>query len=126
VRQPLINGLGRISSPLGVANINGEPKLVVHPLAAIGTDTIGLGVATALFFSTKSTLLKIFAALGGTWMIVAAGKEIYKMAYGPELEVNYNQQEILLPSGPPATWTAEHTPSQQRVAGRRPAVIFMR
>lgn len=122
MRQPLINGLGRISSPLAVATINGEPKLVVHPIAAIGTDVVGLGMATGLFFSTKSTLLKVFAALGGTWMIVAAGKEIYKMTYGPELTIDFKQQQVLLPSGEPAGDVAEEAP----MAGIQPAVLVAR
>ena len=77
-------GLGIVHSPLALVRINGDQRLVVRPEAAIGTDILGLGMATALFFSTDSTPLKVLAGVGGLWMTVAGIVEIRKLILGPE------------------------------------------
>lgn len=77
-------GLGNIHTPLALVRINGDQRLVVRPEAAIGTDVIGLGMAIALFFSTKSVPLRVLAGAGGTWMAVAGIVEIRKLISGPE------------------------------------------
>jgi len=135
-----IHGLGRVSSPLAVVEIGGETKLVVHPAAAIGTDVIGLTLAMALFFSTKSVFLRVLAVGGAAWMSTAMVKEIAKLFAGPEQKISVEpisegvmagtrrfRQEELLPSGLPATWTAEFVVHpEKRMEGLRPSVVFIR
>lgn len=79
-----VNGLGKISSPLAVVDLEGRTKVVVAPWAAIGTDVLGMGLATILFFSTSKTWVKVVAALGGTWMFTALFVETMKLLSAPE------------------------------------------
>ena len=67
---------------LGVVRINGTDKLIVSPWAAIGTDVLLIGASTALFFSTRSTLLKIGSGVGASWGVTAIVLEIIKLAGG--------------------------------------------
>lgn len=75
----MIEGLGRIQSPLGTVRLGGDTKLIVSPWAAIGTDTLLIGTSTALFFSTRSTWLRVMSVAGGAWGIVAIVLEIAKL-----------------------------------------------
>lgn len=67
---------------LGVVRINGTDKLIVSPWAAIGTDALLIGATTALFFSTRSTFLKIGSGVGAVWGVTAVILEIVKLAGG--------------------------------------------
>lgn len=68
-----------IGDVMEIVEVNGKQRLVVHPVAAIGTDIIGLGLATALFFSTESTELKVLSGFGALWMLTALGIEVGKL-----------------------------------------------
>lgn len=80
----VVHGLGRIESPLAVVRLNGRTKLVIDPIAALGTDAALVATSTALFFSTRSLPLKLLSLLGGTWGLVAAGVETAKLLREPE------------------------------------------
>jgi len=83
----VIDGLGQIQSPLGTVRLGGDTKLIVSPWAAIGTDMLLISTSTALFFSTRSTWLKIMSIAGGTWGTIAIILEISKLirdAQAPE------------------------------------------
>jgi hypothetical protein len=67
-------------TPLRVARLGGETKLIVSPWAAIGTDAFGMGLATIAFFSTTKPVLKAVSAAGGLWMLTATMLEIHKLA----------------------------------------------
>ena len=79
-----VRGLGRISTPLAVVDLEGRSKVVVAPWAAIGTDLAGLGLAAGLFFVTKSPWLKVAASIGGAWMFTALFVETMKLLSAPE------------------------------------------
>ncbi|OGT59308.1 MAG: hypothetical protein A3E01_07890 [Gammaproteobacteria bacterium RIFCSPHIGHO2_12_FULL_63_22] len=79
--------LGQVSAPLALVSVNGERKLIVSPWAALGTDVLGMAVATALFFSTENTWLRVLAAVGGTWAATALFKELGKLVDGPERKI---------------------------------------
>jgi hypothetical protein len=79
-----VEGLGKISAPLAVVDLEGAVRVVVSPWAAIGTDALGMGASTALFFATKNPWLKILAGVTGTWMTTALVVELLKLLSGPE------------------------------------------
>lgn len=81
---PRIEGLGRIDSPLEVVQINGDVRLVVTPVGAIGTDALLLGTGAALFFAVKPPVLRIAGAVGAAWALLAIGVEVAKLIRGPQ------------------------------------------
>ena len=83
----MIEGLGKIQTPLGTVRLGGDTKLIVSPWAAIGTDTLLLGTSTALFFATRNTWLRILGLAGGAWGVTAIVLEVAKLirdAQSPE------------------------------------------
>ncbi len=64
---------------LDVMDVGGERKLVVSPVAAIGTDLLGLGASLAVLLTTERTELKILASVGTIWMSTALLVEIEKL-----------------------------------------------
>lgn len=75
----IVEELGRIKSPLRTVRLAGETRLIVSPWAALGTDTLLVGVSTALLFSTKSGWLKVVSLLGGAWGVTAITLEVAKL-----------------------------------------------
>jgi hypothetical protein len=72
--------IGRVSSPIGVIDLAGGSRhLLVKPIAALGTDLIGMGLATGLFIIAKPTWIKILAGVGGAWMGTAFVVEVVKL-----------------------------------------------
>lgn len=65
---------------------NGETseRIIVPPVNAVLTDVIGVGLASALFFSTNQTWIKILAGAGGLWMLGALAGKAYTFAKGSE------------------------------------------
>jgi len=72
--------LGKINSSLKIVRLAGNTKLIVSPWAAIGTDAFLMGTSTALFFATRSTILRILSVLGGAWAATAVTLELAKLA----------------------------------------------
>lgn len=65
---------------------NGETadRIIVPPANAVLTDVLGVGLATALFFSTDQLWLKILAGAGGLWMLGALAGKVYTFSRGSE------------------------------------------
>lgn len=79
-----VDGLGQIGFPLHVAEIEGKTKLIVSPIAAIGTDVLGAGMGMALGVFAKPIGWKLLGYAGAAWMLTAATVEIVKLATGPQ------------------------------------------
>ena len=72
--------------------LEGEPKVVVHPAAALGTDIIGFFLAGALLMETEHPAL---------WMATAAMVETEKLIRGDIEEVRpVKDATVLLGEGP--------------------------
>ena len=81
---PKIVGLGHLSWPLEVVDVEGSTRLLVTPVGAIGTDTLLLGTGTALLFGgVKSVPLRILGGLGAGWATIAIAYEVAKLIRGP-------------------------------------------
>lgn len=75
----MIEGLGRIHSPLGTIQLNGETKLIVNPWAAIGTDTLLVVTSASTVVLAKNPILKTLGILGGIWGVTAIVLEVSKL-----------------------------------------------
>lgn len=79
----MIEGLGKIRSPLGTILLNGETKLIVNPWAAIGTDILLISMSASTFFLARNSILKALSLIGGIWGITAVSLEVSKLASSP-------------------------------------------
>ena len=68
---------------LDFVSIERQPKLVVDPLAAMGTDVIGLGLAATVALAPLPWPLRVLGALGGAWMGTALVTEALKLRHDP-------------------------------------------
>lgn len=73
----------RVDRVLDFVSIEDQPKLVVDPLAAMGTDIIGLGLATTVALAPLPWPIRVLGALGGAWMGVALATEASKLRQRP-------------------------------------------
>lgn len=76
--------LGRIDDVVSLVQLDGGNRLVVNPVAALGTDILLAGASAALVFGTKSLPLRLVGVAGGLWSLTAIGIEIAKLLQGPE------------------------------------------
>ena len=74
----------KVARILDFVSIEKRPKLVVDPLAAMGTDVIGLGLSAALVLSALPWPLRVLGALGGAWMGTALVTEASKLTGKPD------------------------------------------
>ena len=81
---PKIVGLGHLSWPLEVVDVEGSTRLLITPVGAIGTDTLLAGTGAALLFGgVKSVPLRILGGLGLGWGTIAILYEVAKLTRGP-------------------------------------------
>lgn len=74
-----VHGLGQVSIPLDVVQLQGSRKLVISPWAAIGTDVLLIGSGVTLGALMKPLLLKILGYSAATWGSIALGVEVTKL-----------------------------------------------
>lgn len=74
-----IEGLGRISPPLGTIRLGGTTKLIVSPWAALGTDALLVATGATTFAVARPLGLRILGAAGAIWGTTAILLEVIKL-----------------------------------------------
>ena len=78
----MIEGLGRMHSPLGTIHLDGATRLIVSPWAAIGTDLFLISTGIATVSLSRSTPITILGWGGTTWGVIALLLETLKLVQG--------------------------------------------
>lgn len=81
----MIEGLGRMHSPLGTIRLDGATRLIVSPWAAMGTDLLLISTGIATVSLSRSTPVTILGWGGTAWGVVALLLETLKLAQGGEV-----------------------------------------
>lgn len=80
----ILEGLGRIYTPLGTIRLNGVTRLIVSPWAAMGTDVLLITTGLATFALSRNTILQVLGMAGTIWGTLALGVEGLKILQGDD------------------------------------------
>lgn len=80
--------------PILVAHVGDTTRLLVSPVAAIGTDLAGVTLASILFVTTSVWWIRLVAVAGGLWMATAAVTEVVKLSSPEERRIRIAPSEV--------------------------------